>query len=292
MDERENLDSVAGPGAAGNGPALETSGCLRLRRVTACVAGHNSVVRVARFMLGLVLLVCLAGVLSACGGGGAHPLTTNGVAGTTETLRNTACDPNPRAGVHGPDRLKVVTPCATFQGTVNEAPVKNPDGDVSFQASPDPGYASFLNAQNRREGGLHIEIVPRDQPGCTPGQPVHAGDVPDLGTCSGRDVVAPAVGAHVRIVGSWVLDRNNGWFEIHPTWSIQPAGCRVPRVIGQSLRRARAMILRNLCVIGKIAHRPSRERLKGRVIGVRPRPGSLLPGQAPVNLTIGLGRRS
>ena len=247
--------------------------------------------RVARFMLGLALLACLAEVLSACGSGGARSPTTYGVEGTTATLRNTACDQNPRAGVHGPDRLKVLSPCAVFQGTVTEAPVKNPDGDVSFQASPDPGYASFLNAHNRSEGGLHVEIVPRDQPGCTPGQPVHAGDVPDLGTCSGRDVAAPAVGAHVRIIGSWVLDRSNGWFEIHPTWSIQPAGCRVPPVIGQSLRRARTMILRNLCVVGKIAHRPSRERLKDRVIGTRPRPGSLLRIHARVNLTIGLGRR-
>jgi hypothetical protein len=116
--------------------------------------------------------------------------------------------------VHGPDRLKVLSPCAVFQGEVKEAPVKNPDGDVSFQVSPDPGYAGMLNAQNRREGGLHIEIVPRDQAGCTPGQPIHVGDVPDLGTCSGRDVAAPAVGAHVRIIGPWVLDRNNNWYEI------------------------------------------------------------------------------
>ena len=267
MDERENTDAMPESRVARTG-------------------------RARRFILGLALLVCLAGVLSACGGGEVRSLRTDGVAGTTETLRNTGCDPSPRAGVHGPDRLKVVSPCAAFQGTVNEAPVKNPDGDVSFQVSPDPGYASFLNAQNRREGGLHVEIVPRDQPGCTPGQPVHAGDVPDLGTCSGRDVAAPEVGAHVRIIGSWVLDRSNGWFEIHPTWRIQPAGCRVPQVIGQSLRRARTMILRNLCVIDKIAHRPSRERLKNRVIRTRPRPGSLLRWHARVNLTVGLGRRS
>lgn len=260
--------------------------------MTTRVTGENPGVRVARLLLGLALLVCLAEVLSACGSGAVRSSTTSGVAGTTATLRNTACDQNPRAGVHGPDRLKVLSPCAVFQGTVAEAPVKNPDGDVSFQASPDPGYGSFLNAHNRSEGGLHVEIVPRDQSGCTPGQPVHAGDVPDLGKCSGRDVVAPALGAHVRIIGSWVLDRNNGWFEIHPTWSIQPAGCRIPQVIGQSLRRARAMILRNLCVIGKITHRPSPERLKGRVLGVRPRPGALLRRQARVNLTIGLGRRS
>jgi hypothetical protein len=122
--------------------------------------------------------------------------------------------------VHGHDRLKVLTPCAEFRGTVSESPLKNPDGDVSFQAKPDPDYATMLNAQNRSEGGLHIEIVPRDQPGCTPGKPVHVGDVPGLGTCSGRDIASPALGAHVRIVGPWVLDRNNKWYEIHPAWHI------------------------------------------------------------------------
>jgi hypothetical protein len=114
----------------------------------------------------------------------------------------------------------VLSRCAAFQGTVTEAPMKNSDGDLSFQASPDPGYANMLNAQNRSEGGLHIEIVPRDQLGCTPGRAVVFGDIPDLGKCSGRGVVGPPLGAHVRIVGSWVLDRNNSWYEIHPAWSI------------------------------------------------------------------------
>jgi hypothetical protein len=127
-------------------------------------------------------------------------------------------------GVHGSDRLKVLSPCAAFQGTVSEKPVKNSDGDVSFQARPDRGYASMLNAHNRSEGGLHIEIVPRDQPGCKRGQTVHVGDVPDLGTCSGRDIAAPALGAHIRVIGPWVLDRNNNWYEIHPAWRVKQLG--------------------------------------------------------------------
>jgi hypothetical protein len=128
--------------------------------------------------------------------------------------------------VQSPDRLQVLSPCAAFRGTVSQAPVKNPhDGDVYFDVKPDPGYANMLNAgnRNRSEGGLHIEIVPRDQPGCTPGQQVHVGDVRGLGACSGRDLAGPALGAHVRIIGPWVLDRNNNWYEIHPAWSIKPA---------------------------------------------------------------------
>jgi hypothetical protein len=173
---------------------------------------------------GLVLIVFLAGAFAGCGGSKARPPTTQTGTGKAPTHRRPACERNPHDGVHGPDRLKVLNPCAVFQGTVSEAPMKNPDGDVSFQVSPDPGYAKMLNAHNRSEGGLHIEIVPRDQPGCTRGEAVHAGDVPGLGTCSGRDIATPALGAHVRIVGPWVLDRNNDWYEIHPVWSIKAAG--------------------------------------------------------------------
>ena len=176
-----------------------------------------------RSALGLVLALFLAAAFSGCGGSPVLSPTTTTAVGKARAARSGACERNPSAGVHGPDRLKVLTPCVVFQGTVEEAPVRNPDGDVSFPVSPDPGYGAMLNAHNRSEGGLHIEIVPRDQPGCTPGQPVHAGDVPDLGACSGRDIAAPALGAHVRIIGPWVLDRNNDWYEIHPAWSVKPA---------------------------------------------------------------------
>jgi hypothetical protein len=175
-----------------------------------------------RWLLGCALAVFMAGVCAGCGG--SHrtaPPATGGFTRPTHVLHDPACAKNPSSGVHGPDRLRVLRRCAIFEGKVTEAPMKNSDGDVSFDVSPDRGYASMLNAKNRSEGGLHIEIVPRDQPGCTPGHPVTFGDIPGLGTCSGRDVVAPRLGAHVRIVGAWVLDRNNAWYEMHPVWSIK-----------------------------------------------------------------------
>jgi hypothetical protein len=243
------------------------------------------------FALTLFLAGFVAGAFAGCGAGHARSPTTESVAGKTYTARSPACEQNPLDGVHGPDRLKVLKGCVAFQGTVNQAPVKNPDGDVSFEVSPDPGYTNMLNAHNRNEGGLHIEIVPRDQPGCTPGHPVHVGDVPNLGICSGRDITAPALGAHVRIIGPWVLDRNNNWYEIHPVWSITNAGCRVPRVIGRTLRQARAAISKNLCSMGRVSHRRSGKQLKGHVIRQHPSPGSLLRQGARVNLTISLGPR-
>jgi len=181
-----------------------------------------------RSIASFVLVVCLAATFAGCGGAGVLSPTTASV-GKAHAIRSRACERNPHDGVHGPDRLRVLSPCVAFEGTVIQAPGKKaPDGDVSFIVKADPGYRNMLNARNRREGGLHIEIVPRDQPGCKRGQPVHFGDIPGLGTCSGRDVVSPRRGAHVRIIGPWVLDRNNNWYEIHPAWSIKP----VPRSAG------------------------------------------------------------
>lgn len=214
------------------------------------------------------------------------------VAGETHTLLDPACEQNPLDGVHNPVRLQVLKPCAVFQGTVVQAPQKNPsDGDVTFTASPDPAYAAMLNAKNRLKGGLHVEIVPRDQPGCTLGQPVVVGNVPDLGICSGRDIVGPVLGAHVRIIGPWVLDRNDDWNEIHPAWSIGAPGCRVPRVIGRTLRQARTAIAASGCSVGRVSHRSSRKRLQGHVLKQRPRAGSLALQNARVDLTLGRGRR-
>jgi hypothetical protein len=100
-------------------------------------------------------------------------------------------------------------------------PKSNPDGDLSFNLSPDRPYAAMLNDKNRAEGGIHVEIVPADQPGCEPGKMIKPiGGLTDLGECSGVDVRAPRAGAHVRVVGAYVLDVSNNWFEIHPAWQV------------------------------------------------------------------------
>ena len=97
--------------------------------------------------------------------------------GSSRVSRSTSdtppCRSDPLAGVHDPTRLKVLEACATFVGTMIKAPKLNPsDRDVTFNVAPDSAYASMLNGKNRSEGGIHIEIVPIDQPGCTPGQPL------------------------------------------------------------------------------------------------------------------------
>ncbi len=165
-------------------------------------------------------------VLAVLAAGGCGNSMSQGPASSSTTVRETSlpppCDQDPHAGVHDPTRLTILDRCATFVGKVVEAPHLNrPDSDVTFWAAPDSAHASMLNDKNRSKGGLHIEIVPRDQPGCKRGDPIIRGSVENLGLCSGSDVLFPPLGARVRVIGPQVYDRWVGWNEIHPAWKIE-----------------------------------------------------------------------
>jgi hypothetical protein len=106
---------------------------------------------------------------------------------------------DPLLGIYDPTRLSVVKPCQWFQGVVKEVEPRS-DGDTHILLAPDDGYTRFLNVENVNAGGMIAEIVP------------------------GQPLPAPAVGAHVAVFGTWVLDEHNGWNEIHPVWAITDLG--------------------------------------------------------------------
>jgi beta-lactam-binding protein with PASTA domain len=60
----------------------------------------------------------------------------------------------------------------------------------------------------------------------------------------------------------------------------------VPRVIGLSLGRAKKKIRTAHCRVGRVTRR-STSRHPGRVIGQRPRPGTIKPAGFRVNLVVG-----
>src|SRR5262249_21518462 len=68
--------------------------------------------------------------------------------------------------------------------------------------------------------------------------------------------------------------------------------CRVPKLIGQKPKQARRAIVKHLCSVGKVTRGHSRNRLKGRVMGQKPRAGRLLPEHSRVRFKVGLGRSS
>ena len=106
------------------------------------------------------------------------------------------------------------------------------DGDLHVNLSLPPAESNLLDQANVADehGDLITEIVPADQPGCTPGQqpplPPTAYTSPSYsyGTCTGADIVTPPLGAQVTVTGPYVLDTDHGWMEIHPVWSITVTG--------------------------------------------------------------------
>jgi hypothetical protein len=127
----------------------------------------------------------------------------------------TTCRATPLSGVHDPQRLQILQACATFAGTVVKGAHTYADGDSTVNVAPDPAYASMLNDKNRSKGGIHVEVIPIDQPGCKSG-------------CTGANVRTPPLGAHVRVTGAWVFDRWVGWNEIHPTWKLELLSGKTP----------------------------------------------------------------
>jgi hypothetical protein len=100
-------------------------------------------------------------------------------------------------GVYDPDRLEVLKTCQTFRGVVLFVKHEE-DGDYHVVMKPDPGYSSYLNDDNLRyqDSGLVAEIMP------------------------GQRFPLPFAGEHIAMFGTWVLDRDYGWDEMHPVWAI------------------------------------------------------------------------
>ena len=67
--------------------------------------------------------------------------------------------------------------------------------------------------------------------------------------------------------------------------------CKVPRLTGLTLKKARARLAKAHCRLGKVRKKASRPRKRGRVLSQKPRPGKQLPNGARVNVIVGNGPR-
>ena len=106
--------------------------------------------------------------------------------------------------------------CQTVTGTIAKQHASD-DGDIDIELTLDPQFANLLNKGNltNLNGNLNIEAI------C---QAAVQPDIPAASpACSGvGKLVVPPVGAHVQVTGSYVLDTNHGWMEIHPISVITP----------------------------------------------------------------------
>jgi chitinase len=75
------------------------------------------------------------------------------------------------------------------------------------------------------------------------------------------------------------------------SFSIAPAPCRVPNVVGRRLATAKLTIASKHCRTGKVGYAYSRRRNKGIVLFQSRRPGRVLPARSKIDLVVSRGRR-
>jgi hypothetical protein len=70
------------------------------------------------------------------------------------------------------------------------------------------------------------------------------------------------------------------------------AKCIVPKLVGLTLRKAKAKIKKYHCRVGKLTRKASSARKKGKVLAQKPKPGRKLAPGAKVNVTVGKGPKT
>jgi hypothetical protein len=162
----------------------------------------------------LITLVFVS-AFSACSGEKTNTLSAKQV-GTAEVSQSaaTGCDASLWDHVYSPKRLQQLVPCLSVTGVIDESSVDE-DGDQHFLLKLDPGQDTLVNKRNakKKQGDIVLEIVCANP--TTMKKPKSA--------CAGytNPVPIPAVGAHVRATGTYVLDTHNGWVEIHPVSKLE-----------------------------------------------------------------------
>jgi uncharacterized repeat protein (TIGR01451 family) len=67
------------------------------------------------------------------------------------------------------------------------------------------------------------------------------------------------------------------------------AKCVVPKLVGLTLKKAKARIRRAHCTVGKVRQKASSKRKKGKVLAQKPKPGKRLAPGTRVSVTVGRG---
>jgi hypothetical protein len=131
------------------------------------------------------------------------------------------CDATLWRHIYHPSRLHVIDACRTVTGTVT-AVRQEADGDLHILLRPVRAERHLLDAANNSQenGDLVLE-------------PICVGTVEQadaIDACSGfsHPVTTVSPGERIIVTGSYVLDADHGWMEIHPITSITILGGPAP----------------------------------------------------------------
>jgi hypothetical protein len=112
----------------------------------------------------------------------------------------------------------VIHSCLTVRGRV-DAVRQEPDGDLHILLATRPALVNSANV-TYEHGDLVLEEICQG--------PVTQADAIDA--CQGvpHNLTVPSAGDRVRVTGSYVLDADHGWMEIHPVTRLSIAGHVAP----------------------------------------------------------------
>jgi len=144
------------------------------------------------------------------------PMVSLGSQASPASFHTDGCDESMWNNVYNPGRLEVVDRCVDVTGTVAKVS-KEEGGDYAIYLTLDKNYEILLNNQNFEslDGNLIVRAICQHK------------DREKKQECNNfnKPIEIPAKGAHVKVTGSYVLNRTtiNAWAEIYPATSITPA---------------------------------------------------------------------
>ena len=144
------------------------------------------------------------------------PFAPSPITPSTVSTSSNECDQTLWNHIYNPTRLQVVDNCKSVTGMIESKRVEK-DGDFHIRVKLDPQFSNMINSANIQNqfGDLVVEPI------CV--NKVTQADA--ISACQNfhQNISIPPVGSHVKITGSYVLDKEHGsWAEIHPVTSITP----------------------------------------------------------------------
>jgi len=160
-----------------------------------------------------IVSLFLLSVCCACSGEKSNTRNIASAKGAASQSVAGGCDASLWNHVYDPTRLQQLASCLSVTGVIDESDVDH-DGDQHMLLKLDPGQDSLVNKRNQKKkaGDLVIEIV------CA--NPTTMKKAKRACTGYANAIAVPALGQHVRVTGTYVLDSHNGWEEIHPVSKI------------------------------------------------------------------------
>lgn len=124
------------------------------------------------------------------------------------------CDTSLLKYVHEPERFEVKSICTCVTGRVTHKN-RERDGDLFIRIKLDEQYKEFLNEGNykHQHGKMIAEFI------CT--CKVKRDEAKNGCEHYSNKFKVPGLFQKVRVCGSYVLDKNHGWMEIHPVMKIE-----------------------------------------------------------------------